>query len=179
MIAQTKLTLLAALVALASLALVACSPALNWREVRPENTRLALLLPCKPDKAQKTVPLGGTPTPLSMVGCDADGATFAVAVAELADATQAADVLAQWQRLALVNMRATGAAQVTPLKLQGAAPDPAPVRVRAQGTAPDGSAVTGEAAYFVQGSQVFQAVLYVSNANPEAAETFFSSLRFE
>ena len=63
------------------LALAACSPAFNWREVRPENTRLSLLLPCKPDKAQKVVPLGGKPTVLSMLGCEAEGMTFAVAVA--------------------------------------------------------------------------------------------------
>ena len=67
----------------ALLALAACSPAFNWREVRPENTRFSLLLPCKPDKAQKVVPLGGQATTLSMLGCDADGVTFAVAVADV------------------------------------------------------------------------------------------------
>ena len=70
------------LVALLSLA--ACSPTFNWREVRPEGTRLNLLLPCKPDKAQKVVPLGGRATSLSMLGCDAGDATFAVAVYYLA-----------------------------------------------------------------------------------------------
>ena len=59
----------------AGLALAGCSPAFNWREVRPENTRLQVLLPCKPDKAQKVVPLGGQATTLSMLGCDAGGAT--------------------------------------------------------------------------------------------------------
>ncbi len=35
----------------ACLFLGACNPSLNWREVRPDNTALSLLLPCKPDKA--------------------------------------------------------------------------------------------------------------------------------
>lgn len=154
--------------------LTACSPTLNWREVRPEGTRLALLLPCKPDKAQKTVPLGGPATPLSMLGCDAGGATFAVAVAQLGDAAQAAPVLAQWQSLTLANMKA-GPAQLAPLKVSGSAG----VLVKAQGRRPDGAVVEGQAAYFAQGAQVFQVVLYADRIAPEVAETFFSSLKFE
>lgn len=172
------LTLSTALAAL--LALVACSPAFNWREVRPENTRLSLLLPCKPDRAQKTVPLGGQPSTLSMLGCDAGGATFAVAVADLGDASKAAPVLAQWQSLTLANMKAgPGTPQVLPLKIPGAAADPSPWRVLAQGQRADGTAVSGQAAYFSQGSQVFQAVIYSAQITPEVAETFFSSLKFE
>jgi len=157
------------------LMLAACSPALNWREVRPEGTRLALLLPCKPDKAQKTVPLGGPATPLSMLGCDAGGATFAVAVAQLGDVAQAAPVLAQWQSLTLANMKA-GPAQVAPLKIPGAA---AAVLVKAQGKRADGAVVEGQAVYFAQGAQAFQVVLYADRIAPEVAETFFSSLKFE
>ena len=86
--------------------LPACSPTFNWREVRPDNTRLSLLLPCQPDKAQKIVPLGGSATALAMLGCDAGGATFAVAVADIGDAARAGPVLAQWQALTLANMKA-------------------------------------------------------------------------
>jgi hypothetical protein len=154
--------------------LAACSPTLNWREVRPEGTRLALLLPCKPDKAEKTVPLGGPATPLSMLGCDAGGATFAVAVADLGDAAKAASVLAQWQSLTLANMKA-GPAQVSPLQMPGAAA----TLVKAEGRRADGTAVSGQAAYFAQGSQAFQVVLYADRIAPEVAETFFSSLKFE
>jgi len=168
--AALSVTALAGLMAL----LAACSPTLNWREVRPEGTRLALLLPCKPDKAQKTVPLGGPATPLSMLGCDAGGATFAVAVAQLGDAGQAAPVLAQWQSLTLANMKA-GPAQVSPLKVPGASA----VLVKAQGRRADGAVVQGQAVYFAQGSQAFQVVLYADRIAPEVAETFFSSLKFE
>ncbi len=174
-LSAAALAVLAALAALMPLA--ACSPVFNWREVRPENTRLSLLLPCKPDKAEKVVPLGGQPTTLTMLGCDAGGATFAVAVADLGDATKAASVLVQWQSLTLDNMKA-GAPQVAPLKLSGAAA-PAPVLVKAQGKRADGSAVSGQAAYFAQGSQVFQVVVYAAKLPAEPAETFFSSLKFE
>jgi hypothetical protein len=158
--------------------LTACNPTFNWREVRPDATPLALLLPCKPDKAEKVVPLGGRPTSLRLLGCDAGGATFAVAVADLGDAARAADVLTQWQALTLANMKA-GAPQVTALPVKGAASSPAPVLVKAQGRRADGTAVSGQAAYFAQGTQVFQAVVYADKLAPDAAETFFGSLSFE
>lgn len=191
---QTRTFSIVAMTALLALALTACSPAFNWREVRPDNTRLSLLLPCKPDRAQKTVPLGGQPTVLAMLGCDAGGATFAVAVADLGDAAKAGPVLAQWQSLTLANMKAgpraadpgPGGTQVVPLKLPGASAEPAPLLVSAQGQRADGTAVTGRAAYFAQGSQVFQVVMYAGatqrDAAPQAvevAETFFASLKFE
>lgn len=182
-----------------------CSPALNWRDVRLENTRLALLLPCKPDKAEKTVPLGGQPTVLTMMGCNAGGATFAVAVADLGDASKADAVLAQWQTLTLANMKAppvgasvtalTAASSSAPtaasaapaqqptqtlaFKLGGTGVQPSAVLVNAFGSRADGRAVAGQAAYFAQGSQVFQAVVYADRITPELGETFFSSIKFE
>ena len=144
----------------ALLVLAACSPAFNWRDVRPDGTRLSLLLPCKPDKAKKTVPLGGQPTALSMLGCDAGGVTFAVAVA--------------------ANMKAgAGTAQTAPLKVAGASATPAAVRVSASGQRANGDVVYGQAAYFASGTQVFQAVMYAPAPQADVADTFFASLKFE
>ena len=163
----------------ASLLLPACSPAFNWRDVRPDNTALSLLLPCKPDKAQRSVPLGGLPTELAMLGCDAGGATFALAVASVADASQMAALQAGWQAATLANMKASGPAQITPLKVSGASVQPPAVLVQASGQRADGQAVTSQAAYFAQGSQLFQAVIYSGKLQPEVAETFFSSLKLD
>ena len=163
-----------------TLALAACSPAFNWREVRPDGTRLNLLLPCKPDKVQKLVPLGGQATSLSMLGCDAGGATFAVAVADVGDPAQAAPVLALWQDLTLANMKAAaGSRQPLALKIPGAAAGQPVVRLQALGQRADGVAVSSQAAYFAQGSQLFQVVMYAPQLAPEVAETLFSSLKFE
>lgn len=161
------------------LLLAACNPVFNWREVRPDNTALSLLLPCKPDKAQRSVPLGGRPTELAMLGCDAGDATFAVAVATLDDAAQAAAVLAGWQTATLVNLKAAGGGQTSPLTLAGADALPPAVLVRASGQRANGRAVQSQAAYFSQGRQVFQAVIYADQMDPEAAETFFSSLKLD
>ena len=199
------LTFVPALLAVtASLLLAACNPVFNWREVRPEGTALSLLLPCKPDKAEKKVLLGERPQALRLLGCDAGDATFALAVVDVGDVSKVAAVLAQWQSGTLANMKAPpaktlsaqsgsladkdaaekgatekGATKVVPLKVPGAALLPPAVWVKASGQRADGTAVSGQAAYFVQGSQVFQAVVYATEIQPEVSETFFSGLKFE
>ena len=186
---RSPLTFLPARLAVAAslLGLAACNPTFNWRDVRPEGTALSLLVPCKPDKAEKKVALGDRPVVLRLLACDAGDATFAVAVADVGDASRVAAVLAQWQSGTLANMKAPPvgklsdgtATEVVPLKLPGAALQPPAVLVKARGQRADGTAVRGQAAYFVQGTQVFQAVIYAAEIKPEVAETFFSSLKFE
>ena len=157
--------------------LTACNPTFNWRDVRPDGTRLSLLMPCKPDKAQKTVPMAGQPTELMLLSCDAGGVTFAVAVADVKDASKVTATLAQWQSAAAANIQATPAASGAALKLTGLASGA--VLVKATGTRANGQAVSSQAAYFAQGSQVFQAVMYADKITPDAADTFFSGLKFE
>jgi len=160
--------------------LPACSPALNWREVRADPTALVALLPCKPDRGTRTVPFAGRETPMSMTGCDADGATFAIASAEIPDPSQASAVIAQWQAATAANLHgAPGPAQ--PFVVQGAVPavpGTVPLRVVGTGRRADGSAVQSQALYFAHGGRVFQAVIYASRIPPEAAETFFAGLKF-
>ena len=161
----------------ASLALAACNPTFNWRDVRPEGTRLSLLMPCKPDKAQKIVPMAGQPTPLMLLSCDAGGVTFAAAVMDVSDASRVATTLSQWQSATLVNMKAAPASSISAIQLTGLASGG--VMVKATGQRANGQVVKSQAAYFVQGSQVFQAVMYADTIAPDVAETFFSGLKFE
>ena len=157
--------------------LTACNPTFNWRDVRPDGTQLALLMPCKPDKAQKTVPMAGQPTELMLLSCDAGGVTFAVAAADVKDASKVAATLVQWQSATLANMKAAPATNAAVLKVAGAASSA--VLVKATGQRASGKVVSSQAAYFAQGSQVFQAVMYADKIAPDAAETFFSGLKFE
>lgn len=102
---------------LLALALSGCNPTFNWRDVRPDGTRLSLLMPCKPDKAQKKVPLGGSPTELMMLSCDAGGMTFAVGTADVGDAAKVAAALAQWQAVTLANIKAPALSPSTSIQL--------------------------------------------------------------
>ena len=165
--------------------LTACYPTFNWREVRPEGTALSLLLPCKPEKAQKILPIGGKPIPLTLLGCDAGDITFAVAEVSLANPQDVAPVLEQWQGATLVNMKVgtaapgSAASSFMLIKIAGASTQPPALLVRARGHRADGRPVSGHAAYFAHGSQAFQAVMYADNIPHDVAETFFSSLKFE
>ena len=162
---------------LAVVSLTACNPTFNWRDVRPEDTRLGLLMPCKPDKAQKTVAMAGQPSELMLLSCDAGGVTFALAVADVKDASRVTATLAQWQSATLANMKANPAIPGAALKLAGL-PSGA-VMVKATGQRANGRAVSSQAAYFAQGARVFQAALYADKIAPDVADTFFSGLKFE
>lgn len=164
-------------VVFAVLALAACNPTFNWRDVRPEGTQLSLLMPCKPDKGQKTVPMAGQPVELNLLSCDAGSVTFAVALVDVKDASKAAVALTQWQSATLANMKAAPGAPGAAFKLTGLASGA--VMVRANGQRANGQAVSSQAAYFAQGPQVFQAVIYADKIAPDVADTFFSGLKFE
>lgn len=166
------------LMLIAGLGAAACSPQLNWREVRSASIPLSLLLPCKPDEGARTVPFAGRETRLHMIGCEAAGLTFAVAHATIAADVDGPTVLRQWSQLSLSHVRAQ-AAQELPAQVDGAR---VAWRVRASGQRPDGSAVIAEALYFAQGRHVYQAVLYAGSDTREwreAADTFLSSLRLK
>ena len=163
--------------AVALTVLTACNPTFNWRDVRPEGTRLALLLPCKPDKAQRTVPMANQQTEMNLLSCDAGGVTFAVSMADVKDAGKTGAVLAQWQSATLTNIKAGSSVTRDAFKVSGLATSA--VMVKATGQRANGQAVSSQAAYFAQDSRVFQAVMYADNISPEVADTFFSGLKFE
>jgi hypothetical protein len=170
--------LLAALSLLSAATLAACSPTFNWREVRAEPTPLKAMLPCKPDKGARTVPMAGREVSLEVLGCDTGGATFAVLFADIGDASRLGEVLAQWNTATLLNLRSEAAQQRAFLP-PGALGLHQSLQVVARGKRADGSKVESHAAYFARGSHVFQAVIYSSELKPEVADTFFSGLRLE
>ena len=59
---------LAALITASGLG-AACSPVLDWREVRPASSDLTMLFPCRPGTEQRSVQLGAAKLPLRLIGC--------------------------------------------------------------------------------------------------------------
>lgn len=165
-------------VAALTFVVAACSPTFNWREVRAEPTPLKAMLPCKPDKGARDVPMAGRQVSLEVLGCDTGGATFALLFADIGNAGRAGEVLAQWKTATLSNLR-SAASREDPFRPPGALALPQSLHVVASGQRGDGSKVESHAAYFAQGSHVFQAVIYSDRLTPEMAEQFFSGLRFE
>ena len=167
-----------------SLALLACSPALNWRSLSVPEAGLTLSLPCKPERATRPVDWGAGAVELSMLGCEADGATFAVSHMPLADPAQAGAALARWRAAMRAGMQAsteagTDAAEAAFVPAHALAL-PQSVRMMAQGTGPDGRAVVAHAVWFarLEGGHVrlYHAALYARQARTAAADAFFAGL---
>jgi hypothetical protein len=163
----------------ALLSLGACSPTFNWRELRLDGTPLQALMPCKPESATRTVPLAGTPTQLHMRGCEAGGLRFAVAWADVGDAAQVPVALASWRSASLQAIRVVPPPFDDPSAQWGVtvAGAPAAQGVSAQGQDPQGQPVQTRAAYFAQGTQVYQAAVYGAKLPDEAVDSFFAGLR--
>ena len=173
---------LACLACVALSALVACSPALNWRSVRSDVHALQMLLPCKPDHATRGVPMAGTTVALDMQGCDAAGATFAVSHVHLADARHASEALAGWQTATLATLHAASpsAPDVQPFEIPGGLLG---VRWAVQGQRADGQLVSAQAVWFARiqpnGIDLFHAVVVADKRDAAVADTFFTGLKFE
>lgn len=164
------------------LALSACSPSQNWREVAFEGTSFKAQLPCKPDRTTRSVPLGGLPVDLQVVGCESGSAMVAVMTAPLPVGTDASAVLSGWQKATLDNARVNPSmAQQQPWQRPGQLPLTTSVRIQAAGLRADGQAVTMDAVWgaVAEGDHVrlVHAVVYDRTVFPEMANTLFEGLK--
>lgn len=170
---------------LAAGALGACSPTFNWREVPIADQGLIALLPCKPDHATRRLPLGSDASvEVDMTGCQAGGATFAVAHAVAADAAQADTWMRAWRaaiRTQLTEAEVTENASALPRAAQA----PAPSRLEAARRADAGGApsMPTRVLWFAQQSPrggamaLYQATVIGEPDSSEALSTFFEGLR--
>ena len=168
----------------ALLLLFACTPTLNWREVRLESadgSALKAQLPCKPDAATRKQQLAGIQVNLSMMGCVAGEATFTLSRIPLSDPLTAPKVLAAWQAFALSSLNAPPAT-VRGINIAGASAWPPTAGVTLAG-----AATQADIAWFARqsatGLTLYQAAMYVKAPvkpiSNEAVTTFFESLQIQ
>jgi hypothetical protein len=153
--------------------LAACSPALNWRSVALGE--LSVTLPCKPDRGERTVVFGSYSVKMEMVGCEADGALFAISRVRLPEGLAPEIMQAQWQSATLQQMQAR--------------PDPAqtsnftgirslPVKVIiAQGERSQGQPLTAHLAWRAVGGDLVHLAVYGENLTQEQTEPFLDGIR--
>lgn len=151
-----------------AVALCACSPALNWRNVIVGSVRFTL--PCKPDQAERDVVLGGVSRTLEMRGCEADGALFAVSRIEVESSADAAVLVQAWRAAALAALQATPASieDLTPPTYRGVPDAHALAWLRAQGRQPQGGDVQAQLGWLVVGREVFHLAVYAPHLVPAA-----------
>lgn len=152
--------------------ILGCSPALNWREVQVG--RLVLLLPCKPDRAERTVQLADGNAPIEMVGCEADGALFAASHIRAKGVDHASALRQAWQTATFATMQAG-----SPVALPSVARAQAvPVQQwTANGIGADGKPVQAHMAWWVSGADVFHVAVYAMKLRQEYTETLFDQVK--
>ncbi len=158
---------------------LACSPALDWREVRPEGTALQVLMPCKPQHLVRHNELAGHKVAVHQLSCQADGAHWSLMHADVVDPARTGAALLQWRAAVLSNLQLAVATPGEPgLRVAGATPNDQSGQWPLRGQFPDGRSAHGRLATWAHGTRVFQAAVLAPQAVPgEAAATFLDSLR--
>ncbi|MDR3066272.1 MULTISPECIES: hypothetical protein [Comamonas] len=172
--------------------LAACSPALNWHTTQLKDAPLQALLPCDALTASRPVELGPGlgKVPLSVVGCEVEGATYAVSHYALGEPVQAAEALTLWQQVVLAQLKSADGAATRlnargdgPWVPKGALNLPQSLRITFEGQGPGGQKVVGHGLWFARlegrGARLYHAVIYADKAMPAEAELFFSGLQLQ
>lgn len=159
--------------------MLGCAPAQEWRSVPLPALGLKASLPCKPDRAERSVELAGTEVEVLMQGCESGNNTFAVACATLVQPATAGAALNHWRAAVLAASKARDTHD-TPFQPAGALGLPQSVRTRAIGALPNGGDMHMDAVWFsrVQGSTVraCHAMVYGPALTAAIADVFFDGL---
>lgn len=189
-----RLTLVCGFVA----SLSACSPSLNWREVRPPEAQgLELMFPCRPETQTRQVQLPGLkgdPVRLHMLTCEANGNTWALSYFDAGTPERWRDALAAWQTALQNNLHAVSTSKITkgpdqrmglqPLQIPGATPHPDANTWWAKGERPvnlkETEPVGVRVWHFTKGLWVFQASVWSPALQPDDPQwtTFLNGIHF-
>lgn len=160
-----------------SLALSACTPALDWRELRPEGSQARLMFPCKPANHARRVAIAGETVEMSMFACSAGETVYALSFADMKDPARVGAALDELARAAQSNLQSAERAASDPAKVAGMTPHAQSAQWRLAGRLPDGRAVQERVVLFSHGTRVYQATMLGAKLNDEAQDTFFGALR--
>lgn len=159
--------------------LLACSPALDWRQAQIDGPGLAAMFPCRPVGQSRQIELAGAAVTMKMQACEAGGGTFAVSVADVKDPAAVGPALSALRDASLGKLASpTVTAPPTGWGLIGATPQQAAGRWQLNSQRPDGSPLSLDTAVFARGTWVIQATVIGTRADERASTPFFDGLRF-
>lgn len=133
-------------------------------------------LPCKPASHSRRLNLAGASVSLLLYACNADGSTWALALADVGDPGRVGQALQELRTAALANVQGQGV-QALAWAPPGATPNEHATRWRSHGRLPDGTAVVQHAALFAHGTWVHQATVLGPQVDEGAMAQFFAELR--
>jgi hypothetical protein len=155
--------------------MVACSPTLDWREVRPAGSELKALFPCKPERVMRGLALAGTEVQFELLACRAGDLTWALASADVGAPARVGPALAALRRARSLNLDGRETASA-PAAVRGLAAGTTALRFTVLGRRPDGLEVAEESVLFAHGTRVFHAAALGVLPSPAAVQSFFDGL---
>lgn len=155
--------LLLALVAVVS----ACTPSLDWRELRPDGAGVLALFPCKPEVERRE------PVRMGQAVCKAAGLSFSLTWAQLDDPAQVGPALQQMRESLAARLQAR-AAPTQPVQVKGMTPNPQALQQGLQAEQQQ-----ARVAVFARGMWVYQAVMLGAKSDEAAWETFLTGFRLD
>ena len=173
------MTLRAVPAVLALACVLACTPVLDWRDVRPPGAGLVALFPCKPVGHARRIVLADTPVEMTIYACSAGGATYAVGFADVGQAGQVERGLSALAEASARNIGSTLAADTAPVSVPGMTPNPQAQRLSLTGRLGDGRPVQEQVAVFSQGTRLYQATVVGAQLQADAVDAFFGALRLQ
>lgn len=157
------------------LGVAGCSPALNWRQV-PIGS-IHAMLPCKPDHAKRSQILGEHTLEITMMGCKADGALFAISFIQAKTPEQARTIMHSWKAASLSNMQAKNTidlqnpniSQARQIVVQDQ------LYIQVNGADAKGKATQARLKWMVAGSQLYHWAVYTDEIKADSVEPLFEN----
>ena len=160
---------------------MACTPALDWREVQPVGAHLTLLFPCKPASNARNLDMQGRQVRTFLLACKNANQSFSLSYADVGDPALVGAALKQMRESLTAKLSASPsqlAASAVSLKVSGMTPNPQALAQPLAGQLPDGSTVFGVVAVFARGTVVYQAVVLGPKHDAVAQEGFVNGIKF-
>lgn len=161
--------------------LLACSPGLNWRELRLEKAGISLMFPCKPEHEARIVRAGTASRPALEMGlavCTAEGARFSLAWADVEDPAKLEPALMDMRASLIQRLHGQGQAP-KPVNVPGMTPNPGAMTQGVREASAEGQPVQAEVAVFARGLRVYQLVLLGPRGLGTAWESFLGSAKLQ
>lgn len=158
----------------------ACSPTLNWRDVEV-GSQTRMQFPCRPELAERSLVLAGSPSRAEMKACEAGGLSWSATVFEVNDPARVTASLREL-RMSLSTRLQGSEASARPVVIPGMTPNDEARRVVIVGRSDGGGVSRAEAVFVTRGLQVFQFVVMARQGAPrqwdDSADEFLRSVRW-
>lgn len=160
----------------AVLVVVACAPALDWREVQHPGAGITALFPCRPQHHMRTVMIQDEAAQMHLLACGAAGQTFGISYIDVTTTEAVELALSAMQAATIKHIRANQLKSM-PFSVPGASRHSASTRASIDGTTSTGEPMHLEVGVFAAALRVYQATTIAAQRDDEATASFFAGIK--